>query len=75
MNFNENLKISVTPNAKQTKLVNDSKDNKIYKFFVKAPPEKNKANIEIVKYFTKLSKKKVKIIKGLKSREKILKFY
>jgi len=39
---------------------------------IKAKAEQNKANIEIIKFFSKLLKKRVRIIKGLKSREKIL---
>ena len=37
----------------------------------KAPGEKNKANIEIIKELSK-KYKKVRIIKGLKSRKKII---
>jgi hypothetical protein len=37
-----------------------------------AIPDKNKANIEIVKFFSKLLKKKVEIKKGMKSRNKVL---
>jgi uncharacterized protein (TIGR00251 family) len=39
---------------------------------VKAKPEDNEANIEIIKFFSKLLKKKVLIKTGLKNKEKIL---
>ena len=44
-----------------------------YKVSVKSPAEKNKANIEVIKMFSKKFNKKIKIVKGLKSREKVLK--
>ena len=34
-----------------------------------------KANKAIINFFKKLSKKNVRIIKGMKSKEKVLKFY
>ncbi|NQU98760.1 DUF167 domain-containing protein [Candidatus Woesearchaeota archaeon] len=64
------LKIRVTPNAKKTE-VKGVKDDLLL-VNVAAPPDKNKANLEVVKYFSKLLKKKVKIKKGLKSKEKTL---
>jgi len=46
-------------------------DNSL-KVNISAPAEKDKANKEIIKFFSKLLKKKVRIISGLKSREKLL---
>jgi len=39
---------------------------------VHAIPEQNKANIEIIKFFSKQFKTKVRIVKGLTNREKLL---
>ena len=39
---------------------------------VAAPPEDNKANIEVLKFFTRELKKKVKLIRGATSKEKVL---
>jgi len=39
---------------------------------VAAPPEDNKANREIIKFFSKLTKKKVTILTGLTSKKKVL---
>ncbi len=66
------LKILVKPNSNKTEIINIDKNNKIIKVNVKAPADKNKANIEIIKFFSKLLKRKVIIKKGLKSREKLL---
>ena len=67
------IKIIVKPNSKKTQILNYDEKRKAYKVEVKAPPEKNKANIEIKKYFSKLLKKPVKIISGKTSKVKILK--
>ena len=60
------MKIKVIPNAKKTEL----KDHKLY---LKAVPEKGKANQAIIKFFKKEFNQKVEIVKGKRSREKILK--
>ncbi len=66
---NNSLKIIVKPNSSKTEITGF--DNGRIKVNVKAPAKKNKANIEVIKYFSKLLKKKVKI-KGLSSKEKLL---
>ena len=67
------IKIIVKPNSPNNEIVSYDKEKDAYRVNVKSPPEKNKANIEVIKFFSKLLKKKVSIVKGLKSREKILK--
>ena len=71
-NYIENnlLKIKVTPNSKKNKLV---EENKQLKFYLKAIPDKNKANKELIKIFKKEFNLKVEIKSGKRSREKILK--
>jgi uncharacterized protein (TIGR00251 family) len=69
---NNHLKIIVKPNSPKTEIVKyDSQKNALI-VNVHARPEDNKANIEIIKFFSKLFKKKVSIKTGLKNREKIL---
>ena len=69
---NNHLKILVKPNAKKTQLMYYVADREAVRIDVKAKPEDNEANIEIVKFFSKLLKKKVLIKTGLKSKEKLL---
>ncbi|MBW2992677.1 DUF167 domain-containing protein [Candidatus Woesearchaeota archaeon] len=71
---NNSLKIIVKPNSKKNDILNYDKNKQALKVSIKAPPENNKANIEIIKFFNKLTKKHTKIIKGLTSKEKLLKF-
>ena len=68
----ETIDIIVKPNSPKTEIRVFDSEKGAYSIDVKAHPEKGEANKEIVKYFTKLLKKDVKIISGLKSRRKIL---
>jgi uncharacterized protein (TIGR00251 family) len=67
------LKIIVKPNSNKNELMGYDDNKKGIKVNIKAPADKNKANIEVIKFFSKLLKKKVKIKTGLTSKEKILK--
>lgn len=66
------FKIIVKPNSKENKIEGFDKERNAYRVCIKAKPERNKANIEIIKFLSKLLKKKVKISSGLKSREKVI---
>ncbi|MBU1201556.1 MAG: YggU family protein [Nanoarchaeota archaeon] len=72
---NNTLKILVKPNSKKTKIVGFDEPRSALRVEVAAPPEDNKANLEVVKFFSKLLKKKVRIKLGLKSKEKVLQVY
>jgi len=63
------LKIKVKVNQPKTEII---EKGEIWKVNVKAKPENNKANEEIIKFFSKIFKKDVKIIRGMKAKQKIL---
>ena len=63
------LRIKVIPNSKQTEL---KEENNQLKLYLHAVPDKNKANLELIKFFRKEMKLRVKIKSGMKSREKVL---
>jgi uncharacterized protein (TIGR00251 family) len=67
------LKIIAKTKAARNEVIGWDNSRKALKVAVKAVPEKGKANKEIVKFLGKLLKKRVVIVSGLKSREKILK--
>ncbi len=67
------LKIIVKPNSPKTEIIGYDEKRKALRVSIKAPAEKNKANLEIIKYFSKILKRQVKI-KGLSSKEKLLVF-
>ena len=74
MKINEEVfKVLVKPNSAKNEIVKFDKERKAYRVNIKEKAVDTKANIEIIKFFSKLLKKKVKIIKGLKSKEKVLK--
>jgi len=66
------FKVIVKPNSRENKIIEFNKDSNTYKIQIKAKPEDNKANIELIKFLSKSLKKKVRIFSGLKSREKIV---
>ena len=66
------LNIRVQPNARQNKIV---KEGDRYKVYLTAPPVEGKANqalIEFLAEYFQVKRSLVKIIKGLKSRDKIV---
>lgn len=72
--LNNTLKILVKPNAKKTEILDWDENKKALRVSLKAHPQKGKANLEVVKFFSKISKKKVRIKSGLTSKEKLIVF-
>ena len=70
---NGNLRIKVKANSENTEIIGYDDAGKIVIVNVAARPEGNKANFEIIKYFSRLLKKKVRIKSGLTGKEKVLK--
>jgi len=62
------LKIKVNVNKKKTEVINSDP----FVLNVKEKAEKDKANLEIIKFLSKYFGKKIKIVKGLKSKNKII---
>jgi len=67
------IKIILKPNSSKNKIKEFDSERNAYRIEIKAPAEDNKANIQLVKFLSNLLKKDVKIIKGFKSREKLIK--
>jgi len=68
------LKIIVKPNSSSNEILGFDSEKQALKVSISAPADKNKANLELIKFLSKLLKKKVRIKTGLKSREKIVCF-
>ncbi|HLC61956.1 MAG TPA: DUF167 domain-containing protein [Candidatus Nanoarchaeia archaeon] len=66
------FKVIVKPNSKENKIIEFNNESNTYKIQIKAKPEDNKANIELIKFLSKELKKKVRITSGFKSKEKIV---
>ena len=63
--------VLVKPNSKDSSLRFDKASN-TYFANLKARPENNKANLELVKLFYKKEKKRIKIVSGAASKKKII---
>ena len=62
------LEIKVNVNKKKTEIVSFNP----FILNVKEKAEKNKANLEIIKFLSKYFGKRVRILKGFKSKRKII---
>ena len=65
---NNLIELKVIPNSSKDELVENP-----LKLYIKAVPDKNKANISIIKFFKKEFNLNIEIKSGLKSRKKVLK--
>jgi len=70
--FSGRLKILVKPNSVKDEILSWDDSRKAWRVAISAPAEENKANIAVIKFFSKLTKKRVRIVSGLASKEKIL---
>lgn len=67
---NNQIKVKVTPNSSRTEIKEIT--NNLVKISLNAPPEKDKANKELIKFFKKKFKLNARIKTGKTNREKIL---
>jgi uncharacterized protein (TIGR00251 family) len=65
------IHVKVYPSSGREEIIKLNEDN--YKVYLKKPAVDNKANIELIKLLKKHFKKEIKIIKGIKSEDKIIK--
>lgn len=70
--INNKLKIIIKPNSSKNEILCYDNNKKALRVAIFAKPEENKANIEVIKFFSKMLKKKVRIKSGLTSKEKLL---
>jgi len=66
------FKIIAKPNSGKTEIAGFDEEKDALLVNVAAPADKNKANIEIIKFLSKKLGKKVRISSGMTSREKII---
>ena len=63
------MNLKVIPNSAQNKLI--QKEGKTI-LYLKAQPEDNKANKALIKFFKDNYNQRIRIVSGLKSREKVI---
>ena len=69
------FKVIIKPNSQNNEVVEFNKDKEAYLIKIKARAEDNKANIELIRFLSKMLGKKIKIKSGLKSRIKAIETY
>ncbi|MBN2422410.1 YggU family protein [Candidatus Woesearchaeota archaeon] len=69
---NNRLQIIVKPNSPKNEIINWDENKQALRINIKEKAEDNKANIAIIKFFSRLTKKNVRIVSGFKSKQKII---
>jgi len=64
------IKVKAKPNSKEQEIIKISENE--YKIALREKAEDNKANIELLKLLKRYFGKEVRIVKGLKSKNKIV---
>lgn len=65
------IQVKVYPNSRREEIIKINGNS--FKVYLKKQAEDNKANIELLKLLKKHFSENIKIIKGMKSRNKIIK--
>ena len=69
---NNRLEIIVKPNSPKNEITGYDESRGALKVDIKARAEDNKANVEAMKFFSRLTHRSVSIISGFKNKRKIL---
>ncbi|MBI2548530.1 YggU family protein [Candidatus Woesearchaeota archaeon] len=69
----ERITVIAKPNAPKTELLSYDAERNAYRIAVHAPPEKGKANHELIKFLGKLTKRNVILVSGKTAKEKVFK--
>ncbi|MFH0874513.1 MAG: DUF167 domain-containing protein [archaeon] len=69
---NNRLSIIVKPNSPKSEIIGYDESRQSLKVAIKEKCEDNKANIEVMKFFSRLTKKNVKIVSGMTSKRKVI---
>jgi len=68
----EIFKVIVKPNSRKNGILGYDEEMQAYIISIKEKAEDNKANIELIRFLSKILGRKARIKSGLKSREKII---
>lgn len=66
------IEIIVRPNAKKTQIIKFDEQKNAFRVDISEPAKDNRANVEVVRFFSKLIGKRVEILKGLTSKSKVI---
>jgi uncharacterized protein (TIGR00251 family) len=68
------LSVHAKPNSPKTEVLGWDESKKSLKIAVAAVPDKDRANIELLKFLKKETGMKPELVSGTRSREKLVKF-
>jgi len=68
------LSVHAKPNASKTEVLGWDESKKSLRIAVAAVPDKDRANIELLKFLKKETGMKPELVSGAKSRDKIIRF-
>ncbi len=66
------ITLKVKPNSNKNEIL---EKGEVWKVNIKSPPQDNKANIELIKFLKKELKKQVRIVRGFRSKEKVVEVF
>lgn len=66
------IDIIVKPNSGKSMILDFDPEKKAFPVLVRSRPEHGKANLEVIKLFSRRYKQDIKIISGLKSKKKTI---
>ena len=69
------VKIIAKPNSPKNEIISYDSAREAYKIAVAAPPDKDKANKMLLKFISKETGRKCKLMSGFSSRNKLVKFF
>ncbi|MBI2146965.1 YggU family protein [Candidatus Woesearchaeota archaeon] len=69
---NNRLSIIAKPSAPRTEILGRDESRKALRVAIAAPPDKDKANVELIRFLSKLLGKRVGIVSGRTSKKKVV---
>lgn len=66
------IKILVKPSTSETAILGYDESKDAFRISVSAHPDKNKANIALIKFLTKFLKRPVQLVSGRTSKQKVV---
>jgi uncharacterized protein (TIGR00251 family) len=69
---NNRLNIIVKPSSPENRILEFDESRQALRVEIAAPPEKDRANREIIRFFSKILGKKVELAAGASSKRKVL---
>ena len=67
------IKVAVKPNSKKTEFLSYDEKRGLFTISVKSAPENNRANLDLIRFLSKILSKPLNIVSGATSKIKLVK--